>query len=492
MKKTGKKAIVIGGGVSGLAISIRLAKKGYQVEIWEQNDFLGGKLSEHWEQGFRFDAGPSLFTLPELLEEVLELSGHSELMPSLHRLDPVCRYFWNDGTRFDAAADPQQFAQEAAHTFGVDAQRVASQLKHSREIYSISAPVFLERSMHRLGTYFNLDFLKGVLQMPKLDVFKTMHEAHKKNLGHEKLVQFFDRYATYNGSNPYKAPATLQAIPSLEYFRGAWLPEGGMISITRALTEAAQRMGVQIQMQRKATAIYHNGKNIEFVEWDGQRESADLVVSAIDVQRFYPLLNPAMPLPKRIEQAERSTSALVFNWGMRSSYPELDVHNIFFTDDYRNEFDALSKSGNGIIEDPSIYIFISSKLVHKDAPAGGENWFTMVNAPGIGALKQEQIKEARERIGGKLSRILGRDIFSDIQAEWIMQPADIARRTGSPDGALYGPSSNTLWSAFNRHANSTSKIKGLYFTGGSVHPGGGIPLCLLSAKIADDLIPSLP
>lgn len=492
MRKTGKKAIVIGGGVSGLAISIRLAKKGYRVEIWEQNDFLGGKLSEHWEDGFRFDAGPSLFTLPELLEEVLELSGHSELMPSLHRLDPVCRYFWNDGTRFDAAADPQQFAQDAALTFGIDAQRVATQLNHSREIYTISAPVFLERSMHRIGTYLSLDFLKGVVQMPKLDVFKTMHEAHKTNLGHEKLVQLFDRYATYNGSNPYKAPATLQAIPSLEYFRGAWLPEGGMISITKALTETAKRMGVEMHMQRSATAIHHNGKKVEFVEWEGGKEQANLVVSAIDVQRLYPLLHPAIQLPKRIEAAERSTSALVFNWGMGSSYPELDVHNILFTSNYPGEFEALSIPGNGIIEDPSIYIFISSKRVKEDAPAGGENWFTMVNAPGIGALNPEQIQEARERIGGKISRMLGRDIFSDIRAEWIMQPADIARRTGSPDGALYGPSSNTLLSAFNRHANSTSKIKGLYFTGGSVHPGGGIPLCLMSAKITDDLIPALP
>ncbi len=483
-------AIVVGAGVSGLAMGIRLAKKGYSVQIWEQNSFVGGKLSEHWEQGYRFDAGPSLFTLPELLEELLELAGHSDLMPELIRLDPVCRYFWNDGTRFDAPANPESFAEQAAKTFQVHKNAVRQQLSRSNEIYGISAPVFLYRSMHRLSTYLNTDFLKGMLKIHRLDVLKTLHAVHRSRLKNPKLVQLFDRYATYNGSNPYKAPATLQAIPSLEYFKGAWLPKEGMIAITKALEESAIRLGVKIELNRSATAIYHNQGKANAVEWSGGTERAGIVVSAIDVQRFYPLLNPALELPERIKAAERSTSALVFNWGMSAQFPELDVHNIFFADDYQAEFKALSIPGNGITPDPTIYLFISSKRIPGDAPQQSENWFTMVNAPGIGTLTQEQIDQAREHIRQKLSRILGKDVLEHVQAEWILQPADIARRTGSPDGALYGPSSNSTWSAFNRHANESASINGLYFTGGSVHPGGGIPLCLLSAKIACSQIPS--
>ena len=489
MGKTEKKAIVIGAGVSGLAMGIRLAKKGYSVQIWEQNSFVGGKLSEHWEQGYRFDAGPSLFTLPELLKELLELAGQRELMPEIIRLDPICRYFWNDGTRFDAPANPDSFAEEAARTFQVKAAKVRAQLNRSNEIYGIAAPVFLHRSMHRISTYFNADFLKGLLKIQRLDVLKTMHQVHRKRLKSAKLVQLFDRYATYNGSNPYKAPATLQAIPSLEYFKGAWLPKEGMIAITRVLEQAALQMGVKIILNRSATCIHHENKRICRVDWSGGTESVQLLVSAIDVQRFYPLLRPAVALPERIKAAERSTSALVFNWGMKSGYPELDVHNIFFTDDYRAEFQSLSIPGNGIAKDPTVYLYISSKQVPSDAPLGGENWFTMVNAPGIGALTAEQIDQARSYIGTKLSAVLGKDVLKDVQAEWVLQPADIASRTGSPDGALYGPSSNSTLSAFNRHSNVSAIIKGLYFTGGSVHPGGGIPLCLLSAKIASDQIP---
>lgn len=484
-----KTAIVIGAGVSGLAMGIRLAIKGYSVQIWEQNSFVGGKLSEHWEQGYRFDAGPSLFTLPELLKELLELAGQSDLMPELVRLDPICRYFWNDGTRFDAPANPDTFAEKAAQTFQVSKQDVQTQLNRSNEIYGLSAPVFLYRSMHRLSTYFNSDFLKGLLNIQRLDVLKTLHQVHQKKLKDPKLVQLFDRYATYNGSNPYKAPATLQAIPSLEYFKGAWLPKDGMIAITYALEQCAANLGVKIIRNRLATSVVHSKGKVNGVEWSQGMESADLIVSAIDVQRFYPLLKPTVQLPNRIKAAERSTSALVFNWGMRSSYPELDVHNIFFATDYQAEFQALGIPGNGIGTDPTIYIYISSKHVSSDAPAGGENWFTMVNAPGIGTLTQNQIDQARAYIAKKLSQILGKDVLTDIQAEWVLQPADIARRTGSPDGALYGPSSNSTWSAFNRHANASSKIQGLYFTGGSVHPGGGIPLCLLSARIAANQIP---
>lgn len=483
-----KTAIVIGAGVSGLAMAIRLAIKGYSVQIWEQNSFVGGKLSEHWEQGYRFDAGPSLFTLPELLEELLELAGHRDLMPELIRLDPICRYFWNDGTRFDAPANPHDFANLAADTFRVSSHSVQKQLERSNEIYGISAPVFLYRSMHRLSTYFNSDFLKGLVKIQRLDVLNTMHDVHRKRLKSAKLVQLFDRYATYNGSNPYKAPATLQAIPSLEYFKGAWLPKEGMIAITKALEQAAVRLGVHIVLNRSATGIRHKNKQVAAVEWSGGTESAHIVVSAIDVQRIYPLLSPAVTLPERIKTAERSTSALVFNWGMKSRYPELDVHNIFFADDYKAEFQALGIPRNGIGIDPTIYLFISSKHIHTDAPMGGENWFTMVNAPGIGALTKDQIDLARTHIAQKLSTILGKDVLNDVQVEWVLQPADIARRTGSPDGALYGPSSNSTWSAFNRHANASSSIKGLYFTGGSVHPGGGIPLCLLSARIASEQI----
>ncbi len=481
-------ALVLGAGISGLAISIRLAIKGYRVEVWEKNSFAGGKLSEYKLGPYRFDAGPSLFTLPTLVEDLYQLAGKPKEMFAYERLDPICRYFWEDGTRFDAPADPDQFAQDAAEAFGVSKAAVMKQLQRSKDIYDTTAPVFLFRSMHKADTFLSKDFLRGVARFPQLQVFKSMHQAHASRLNNPKLVQLFDRYATYNGSSPYKAPATLQAIPSLEYFQGAWLPKGGMISITQGLESLAKSLGVQFKFEQTVTQIHHQNGVIHKVCAQENEIEPNLTVSAIDVAALYPLLSPKETLPKRIKEADRSTSALVFNWGIEGAFPELELHNIFFSDDYQKEFHQLENQ-SGAPDDPTIYIYISSKKVEGDAPKGHENWFTMINLPGDKPLSREAQDQARKSILQKLERILNRPVESKIRAEWILNPKGIADRTGSPDGALYGSASNQRMAAFNRHPNFSRRFKNLYFTGGSVHPGGGIPLCLNSAAIAANEIP---
>lgn len=481
-------ALVLGAGISGLAMSIRLAIKGYRVEVWEKNSFAGGKLSEYKLGPYRFDAGPSLFTLPNLVEELYQLAGKSKEMLAYERLDPICRYFWEDGTRFDAPADPDQFAEDAAKAFGVSKAAVRKQLQRSKDIYDTTAPVFLFRSMHKAHTFLSKDFLKGVVRFPQLQVFKSMHQAHASRLNHPKLVQLFDRYATYNGSSPYKAPATLQAIPSLEYFQGAWLPKDGMIAITQGLEALAKSLGVQFKFGQTVTQIHHREGLIRKICTQETEAEPHLTVSAIDVAALYPLLSPKLALPRRIEKADRSTSALVFNWGIEDEFPELDLHNIFFSEDYQKEFHQLENQ-SGPPDDPTIYLFISSKKVEGDAPQGHENWFTMINLPGDKTLSKKEQEQARKIIIQKLERILNRPVESKIRAEWILNPQGIADRTGSPDGALYGSASNQRMAAFNRHPNFLRRFKNLYFTGGSVHPGGGIPLCLNSAAIAANEIP---
>ncbi|RYD91664.1 MAG: phytoene desaturase, partial [Sphingobacteriales bacterium] len=185
---------------------------------------------------------------------------------------------------------------------------------------------------------------------------------------------------------------------------------------------------------------------------------------------------------------ERSSSALIFYWGMNKQFPKLDLHNIFFSADYEAEFNDIWQQ-KIIYHDPTVYLNISSKYKADDAPDGCENWFVMINVPSNSGQDWDSlIKQARQNIIIKLSRLLGKDISAYIKCESILDPQSIESRTSSYQGSLYGTSSNNQFAAFLRHANKSSKINNLYFCGGSVHPGGGIPLCLLSAKIVSDWI----
>ena len=196
---------------------------------------------------------------------------------------------------------------------------------------------------------------------------------------------------------------------------------------------------------------------------------------------------PKAKQPERTLNQERSTSAVIFYWGIKKKFPELDVHNILFSDDYKTEFDSMQKGS--IYEDPTVYINVTKKYVPEDAPKGCENWFVMVNAPHeAGQDWDVLIKKTRAQIIAKINRILKVDIESLIEVESLLDPRTIESRTSSHLGALYGSSSNNKMAAFMRHPNFSRKLKNVYFCGGSVHPGGGIPLCLLSAKIVDEIM----
>ncbi|RYD69492.1 MAG: hypothetical protein EOP55_23880 [Sphingobacteriales bacterium] len=304
-----------------------------------------------------------------------------------------------------------------------------------------------------------------------------------------RISQLFDRYATYNGSNPFQAPATLNVIPHFEYHFGAFLPKRGMYGIVISLVKLATDLGVKFHYNKPVEAIVSEQKKITGVKVNGKLVEASVVISNLDVWFTYKNLLKNFKAPKKLLNQERSSSALIFYWGMKNIYPELGLHNIFFAENYEAEFNAIWKE-KSINDDPTIYINITSKHIANDAPGGNENWFVMINVPANnGQNWDELIDLARQNILKKLNRILKTDISANIACEQILDPRTIESRTGSYQGSLYGNSSNNQFAAFLRHSNFSPEIKNLYFCGGSVHPGGGIPLALLSAKIIDqDLI----
>ena len=484
-----KKAIVIGSGIAGLAVALRLKNKGYYVTVFESNSYPGGKIYNLELDGYRFDTGPSLFTLPNLVDELFSLFNEN---PKDHfkytKRDTICNYFWDDGTRFIVSADKDTFVNEVVNTFQVSKNTIDNYLIKNKEKYDLTSSIFLEKSLHKFGTYFSLSTLKALTLSYKLDINQSLDDTNKHHFKDGKLVQLFNRYATYNGSSPYKTPGIMSMIPHLEMDLGTFLPVGGMKEISESLYRFALGKGIHFNFNEEVEKISIENKVVNGIETKKGKYEAEIVVSNSDVFTSYTnLLKDDLP-PKKIIKQERSSSAIIFYWGIQKTFPELDLHNILFSENYEKEFDQIFNK-QSVSDDPTIYINITSKVEGIDAPDGCENWFVMINtSANFDQDWDELIIQSKKNIITKINSILKTDIEKYIVCESILDPRSIESKTKSHRGSLYGASSNSKFAAFLRHPNFTRKVKGLYFCGGSVHPGGGIPLCLLSAKIVSDLI----
>ena len=478
---------IIGAGIGGLALAIRLANQGFKVTIFEKNSYPGGKLSELNINGFRFDKGPSLFTMPSLIDELtsLQVSAHQF---EYQKLDVITNYFYSDGTQLKASANLEDFAQEVHLKLHEKKETVLKHIKRNAFYFKTTEDLFLKQSLHQLKNFINFKTFKGILFSPFLGLFSTMNEKNSQTFSNPKTVQLFNRFATYNGSNPYKAPALMNMISHLEFNLGAFLPKKGMHQITTHLVNLAEEANVTINYNAPVETLEVGSNNlISAIKSSGVSYPFDIVASDVDIHVLYKYLLPKSYTPKKLIQQEKSSSAYVFYWGINKEFGALGLHNILFSDDYKKEFDHLF-SKQFPTDDPTVYINITSKYCKNDAPEGCENWFVMVNVP---HNKNESIDYAatiRKNVVAKINAMLKTDIEKYIISESTLSPIDIENQTSSYGGSLYGNSSNNKFAAFLRHANFSSSIKNLFLVGGSVHPGGGIPLCLFSAKIASQLI----
>ncbi|MFT5735868.1 MAG: phytoene desaturase [Maribacter sp.] len=486
------KALVIGAGIGGIASALRLRKKGYEVTVVESNDYAGGKLHAMEQDGYRFDLGPSLFTMPHFVDELFELF-HKQPTDyfNYHRKKTICTYFWEDGHEFSATSDLDVFIKQASISFAEPAVNIEKYLKRNKKKYELTASLFLEKSLHKASTYLSKQTLKSILSIASLDINSSLNSTNEAHFKNPKLVQLFNRYATYNGSTPYKTPGIMSMIPHLEMHYGTFFPEGGMHQISQSLYQLALDQGVVFKFNETIERITVENKKAIGATSSLTEYQSDLVVTNMDVYPTYKKLLKDQPEPKKTLTQERSSSALIFYWGINKEFPNLDLHNILFSDSYTEEFEHIFEKRT-LYEDPSIYINITSKESRSDAPKGHENWFVMINAPGNYGQDWETLKEAaRKNIISKINRVLRTDIEKHITTEHILDPVGIENATSSYRGALYGAASNNKFAAFLRHPNFSRRIENLYFCGGSVHPGGGIPLCLLSAKIIEDLAPNI-
>ena len=481
---------VIGAGLGGLSAAARLAHAGLEVHVFERADGPGGKAGTLELGGFTFDAGPSLVTMTDVIEEpFLDCGREPADYLNFTRLEPICNYFWPDGTTLSSHHDVEAFGREVEASTRDGAEELRRYLRYSQRIYDVAGEQFLFKSISEGSSLLNWSTLKALFKAYRMDVRRTMHRANASFFSDPRMVQLFDRYATYNGSNPYWMPATFNLIQHVEYGLGAHTVEGGIRSIPAALERLAREEGARFHYGTEVERILLDGKRVRGVRTDGGEEGFDAVVSNADVVHTYgSLLGDTGSRPaRRYQRLEPSSSALVFYWGVEDTFDQLDVHNILFSPDYREEFRDLFGRKRCPVE-PTVYIHVMSKHVPDDAPPGAEAWFTMVNAPHVAGQDWEaEVGRTRRAVVERIESTLGIQLEPLIACEEVLAPPDIEQRTTSNRGALYGISSNTRMSAFVRQRNRSKHHPGLYFAGGSAHPGGGMPLAILSGKIAAGL-----
>jgi len=484
-----KNCTIIGAGISSLALAIRMAAKGHKVQVIEKNKYAGGKMHEWRADGFRFDIGPSIFTLPELADELFKLAGKN---PKDYfdyvQLDPVFKYFFNDGTIIEGKHTKEKMSEEIAQKTDISYQAAFKYLKDLETKFNLTEKVFLHSSIHKFKNYFTLKSLKGFINLRKVEFFRSMDQANQKKLPEKNIKTLFNSFASYIGSNPYKTPATLNLIAHIQIDKGTYFVTEGMAQLAKALYKLAQELNVKFALEESVTEIELVNKKAKAVKTDKNTYPSDIIISGIDVYNVYKKLLPQSVMPKISIDQPRSNSALVFLWGMNKKFDQFIMHNMIYPSNPEGEFNAIF-STQKMTEDSSIYLYISSKVNTSDAIANGENWFVYIKTPENKGQDWEAItKQTRARVIKKFNTLLGEDIEKSIVYEKNLDPIFYQNETNAAYGSIYGTQNNGFRSSWKKHANFSADIEGLYFCGGTVHPGPGVPLALLSAKITSELI----
>jgi phytoene desaturase len=490
---------IIGAGMGGLAAAIRLAGAGVRVTLFEQGERTGGKLNR-WEcDGWTFDTGPSLLTMPWVLRDLFADAGAAlDASLTLDPVDPICRYFFADGSMLDATTDSARMAANIEALAPRDVPAFFRFLGYAADLYAIAGEPFLRHALDRAtlqrerAALFRYGFRPR--DLGKLLSPLTVHRTVARFFADPRLRQVFDRYATYNGSSPYRAPAAFCLIPFVEFATGAWHPRGGMYRIAEALTALATRLGVTVRCETPVASITQDARGVTGVRLaSGETVPTDAIISNVDVlttfERLFDTETPAVHAARsRLRALEPSYSAFLLLVGTNRVFSDLPHHAIFFPADYAAEFgDILDRRMPP--RDPTIYICRATATDPAAAPPGCDNLFIMVNVPHLDGRTDwsHLARSYRDHILDVLRR-RGIDIEPSIVVEECWTPERFASAYGAQRGAIYGFASNNRRAAFLRPANRSDAMRNLYFAGGSAHPGGGIPLALLSGKIAADLI----
>lgn len=491
------RLIVVGGGLAGVAAAIRVAHAGHQTTLIEQNDRLGGKMSVIAEQGFVFDTGPTILTMPQVLDRLFASVGRRRADDlELVRLDPQWRAFFEDGTIVDLWGDREQMTHEIRRVSPADEEGYHRFLRYAETKYRIAERFFFWRNVAGLSDLFRpQDLLNtgGLRILRDMDLPSTVARAIHRYIHDPRLRQLLEHFMQYVGSSPYAAPAILCAIHHIQLEFGVWYPMGGINQVAAALTRLAEDCGVRLLLGKPVERLVCQDAHIAEVVVGGKYLPADGVIVNADFVRTHQELLPATPTQRQIVQAPRryepSCSGVVGYFGLNRRYAQLRHHDFFFSKDPVHEFEDIYERKIPT-RDPTLCVCCPSRTDPSVAPPGCENVYILVHTPYLQGTErwEEFLRGYRDLIIAKLERCGLKEFRRHIQVERWMTPNDLEARYRVDRGAIYGMVSHGRFRGGFKPSNRSRDFRNLYFCGGSVHPGPGVPMALMSGQIAADCV----
>jgi phytoene desaturase len=498
-KMNKQTALIIGAGIGGIATAARLAKNGYDVTVLEKESTPGGRANQIIRDGHRFDIGPTLFLMPEVWEETFaalgeKMSDHLDL----RRIDPTYKVHFDDGLQLELTSDIGKMQTQLEKVERTAFTGFLNYIAEGSRHYKMSLEKFVGRNFYNLFEYFSLKNLPLIVQLKAL-------KKHYANTGRffkdERLKAAFTFQNMYLGLSPYDAPATYSLLQYTELAEGVWYPIGGMYAGIQALVKVAEKLGVKFVYNAPVKRINvgkwkarpeHSRRVESVVTEDGRSWTADIFVGNADLPYIYKELLPDVKEAKKLDDKLYTCSTIMFYWGVDKEYKQIAHHNVFLGGEYKASFDQIFDD-HTLPEVPSFYVHAPARTDKSAAPEGQDTLYVLVPVGHLDARAEQDwdalIHRARETVFERLAKEMGAaDLREHIKFEIVYQPKVWKERFNLEKGAAFGLSHNFWQVGYLRPHNQHKKYKNLYFAGASTHPGTGLPIVLLSAKLTTQRI----
>ena len=488
---TKKSAAIVGAGIGGITTALYLARNGYEVDVYEKTDKPGGRSGQILRDGYRFDVGATMMLMPDVYRDIfksLDLDLHKDL--KVVTLDELYSVWYDDGSRLTFTTDEKRMAGQLEKIEKGSSVRAREYVSKGFELYKLSFQKLIGRNFFGFFDFFNL---RNALLLVKLKTYISHSRYTMKFFKNQRLQMAYTFQNIYVGQSPFTAPALFSMIPAAELIEGSLFPIGGMYSLVERLISIGREKGVRFHFIKPVQKIIVAGNRAQGLKFsDGSITEADVIIANADLPYVYRELLPPSGKSRRIEKMNFSCSALVFHWGVDKVYPQLAQHNVFLSDDFREGLDAIFKEKK-IGRDPSFYVHAPVRTDPSAAPEGCDAFSVAVGASETDNKNRDQWDElqrnARAAVISKLKSIGMTDIEEHIRFEIVTTPPAWESILNVSRGAVFGSLGHNIFQmGYFRPHNRDRQYRNLYFTGGSTHPGNGIPMVLLSAKLVSERI----
>lgn len=485
-----KKIIVVGGGIGGLSSAIRLKSKGFDVEIHEKEDSLGGKMNQIKKDGFTFDLGPTIVMMPDVYKEVfIEAGRNPEDYISMEQLDPIYSIFYPDGERVEVSTD---LVNLTSYLEGISEEDSAGYLKYISETYDrylIAKNHFIEKTFRKPTDFYNPTTLLNAL---RLKTFDSAYHSISKYINDDKLKKLLSFQTLYIGISPYNGPSIYNIIPLIEMIYGVWFIKGGMYSLVSGMEKLFKEMGGRVYLNSKVDKILIENNKAKAIQIGNKIEKADAVLCNADFPYAMKELLKEDEREKRysdekIDKMDYSCSCFMLYLGIDKKLDQFDLHNILFGKDFDGNIEDIFQGR--LPMDASMYFYRPTKLDESLAPEGSEVLYVLVPVPNLThkdiVWDKKTIDSYKNHILDQIEKLPDMDGFrKHIVSETVFTPRDFQNKFNAYNGATFGLAPTLMQSNYFRPQNKSKKVDNLYFAGSSIHPGAGVPIVLTSAKLA--------